>query len=75
MKLKIGSLYSYHLGRTLHKNYLLSSSPVGYTEANQAFMLLETKVRDNDNSLKVLNAQGVVGWMRVGYLELLIEMK
>ena len=70
MKLKVGGLYSYPNPRNIFKDYKGIAS-IGSMKAGEPFVFLE-KTPDKMKwveGYKVLTAQGIVGWIQIGYPE------
>ena len=72
MNLKIGKLYSYSTGRNMFSNPQHDGNPIDFIEIDEPFMLLETS--QWRKSCKVLSAQGIVGYIHIGYPEHLTEL-
>lgn len=72
MNLKIGKLYSYTTGRNMFSNPQHDGNPIDFIEIDEPFMLLETS--QWLESCKVLSAQGIVGYIYIGYPEHLTEL-
>lgn len=74
MNLKIGKLYSYTTGRNMFSNPQHDGNPIDFIEIDEPFMLLETVKLNLTESFKVLNAQGIIGYIYIGYPENLTEL-
>lgn len=70
--MKIGKLYSYSKGRNMFSNPQHDGNPIDFIEIDEPFMLLETS--QWLESCKVLSAQGIVGYIYIGYPEHLTEL-
>lgn len=76
MKLKIGSLYTYPNNRAVYTRSRSTSDIIALIEKNQPFVLLELGEELKwVQPLKVLTTDGVVGWITIGYMEDLVEVK
>lgn len=74
MNLKIGKLYSYTTGRNMFSNPQHDGNTIGFIEIDEPFMLLETSQLKWVESFKVLSAQGIIGYIHIGYPENLTEL-
>lgn len=76
--MKIGKLYSYSTGRNMFSTISHEGNPIGFIDVDEPFMLLETielnwKMQAIE-SVKVLSAQGIIGYIYIGYPEDLTEL-
>lgn len=72
--MKIGKLYSYSTGRNMFSNPQHAGDPIDFIEIDEPFMLLETTGIQPIESVKVLSAQGIIGYIYIGYPENLTEL-
>lgn len=49
-------------------------NPIGFIDVDEPFMLLETSHLKWVESFKVLSAQGIIGYIYIGYPENLTEL-
>ena len=74
MNLKIGKLYSYTTGRNMFSSPQYDGNTVGFIDVDEPFMLLEKIELKWVESFKVLSAQGIIGYIYIGYPEKLTEL-
>lgn len=53
---------------------LYEGNPIGFIDVDEPFMLLETNEHKSPESVKVLSAQGIIGYIYIGYPENLTEL-
>jgi hypothetical protein len=75
IELKVGGLYSYPKPRNIYKDYKGIAS-IGSMEADEPFVFLENAKYEMKwaEGYKVLTAQGIVGWVHIGYPENIKEV-
>lgn len=74
-QLRVGGLYSYNNHRAIYSDREGIQNMVGILEINEPFVLLEDGGEQKwSMAWKVLTAQGIVGWIHIGYPEHIREL-